>query len=209
MFKLFSKRFFPLLLVLMSFGFLSTGWFVSPITSLHRSVPLLSPFSLQESRVAVVIRAMGPEESKRAFGHDLPSRGIQPLFIAIENNTSETYSLSPSSVNIDRMEPSQVAFQVTSSTFPRAIAYKVASFFFWPLMVPGTIDSIRVLTHHKQFKRDLLAKVVKNEVVAPYSIFHRVLFVPKEELQETVQVTLIELESLKASEFDVPLERQE
>jgi hypothetical protein len=47
---------------------------------------------------------------------------------------------------------------------------------------------------------------MRKEVVAPYSTFHRVLFVPKEEFQENFKVTLIDLETLKPTEFDTTVD---
>lgn len=167
---------------------------------------LLPTFALEEARVLVVAKAMTPEDSKRSFGHDLVSRGVQPLHLTIQNNTSEEYSLCPSSVDLPRIEPSKVAFKVTKSAIPRAIGYKVAGFFFWPFMIPGLIDSIRVMSHHQKLKKDLTAKSMRDEVVPPYTIYNRVLFVPKDEFKETFKVTLIELESLKPTEFQTTIE---
>lgn len=164
---------------------------------------LLPSFSQKDSHVLVVAKAMTVSESKRNFGHDLISRGVQPVQLTIQNNTSDEYSLCPSSVDLPSVSPSKIAMKVTKSSFPRSIAYKIASLFFWPLMIPGTIDSIRVYTHHKKFKKELNAKSVRTEIVAPYSVYNRVLFVPQKEFQTTFKVTLIELETLQSTEFEV------
>lgn len=202
------KKFFPITLVA-SAGILilASGW------DHYQSHPLkavashlLPTFSLNDSRVMVVAKAMNADESKRNFGHDLISRGVQPLQLTIENNTSNEYSLCPSSVDLPRVEVSEIAFKITKSSIPRGIAYKIASFFFWPLMIPSTIDGIRVMVHHKNLKKDLAAKSMRDEVVAPYSTFNRVLFVPKKEFQTTFKVTLIELESLKPTEFQTTVD---
>jgi hypothetical protein len=197
------KKLFPFGLAAMAGIFLlSTSWdHYRPHPLKSVATEWLPTFSLKDSRVQVFAQAMTPDESKRNFGHDLISRGIQPLHLTIENNTSDEYSLCPSSVDLPRVEPSKVAFKITKSAIPRGIAYKIASFFFWPLAIPSTIDGIRVSIHHKNLKKDLKAKSMRDEVVAPYSTFHRVLFVPKEEFQNTFKVTLIDLETLKSTEF--------
>jgi len=170
---------------------------------------MLPAFALEESKVVVVAKAMTPDESKRNFGHDLVSRHVQPVQITIENNTSNEYSLCPSSVDLPRISASKVAFKVTKSTIPRAIGYKIASFFFWPFVIPSTIDSIRVMSHHQKIKKDMAAKSMKEEVVASYSVFNRVLFVPKDKFQETFKVTLIDIESLQATEFQTTVQGAE
>jgi len=207
--KFFSlKKLFPIgLLGLTSIFLLTTGWSrfqshpLKPVTS-----DLLPTFALNHTKLSVVAKAMSPEESQQNFGHDLISRGVQPLQLSIQNNTSNEYSLCPSSVDLPRIEANKVAFKVTKSAIPRGVAYKIASIFFWPFMVPSTIDSIRVITHHQHLKKDLMAKSVKQEVVAPYSTFHRVLFVPKEEFKDTFKVTLIDLETLEPTELDTTIQ---
>jgi hypothetical protein len=205
------KKFFPIGLALLGGIFiLTSGWEHYRPHPLKSAVTQLLPtFSLNDQRVIVVAKAMTPTESKRNFGHDLISRGVQPLHLTIENNTSNEYSLCPSSVDLPRVEVNKIASKITRSSLPRGIAYKIASLFFWPLAIPSTIDGIRVLKHQQEIKRDLKAKSMREEVVAPYSTFNRVLFVPKDQVQNTFKVTLIDLESLKPTEFQTTIESLE
>ncbi len=197
-----------MMLATLAFIFLfATGW---QRHQLHPLKPvaseLLPVFSIKDRGVVIFARAITPDESKRYFGHDLISRGVQPLQLMIQNNTSEEYSLCPSSIDLDRVEASKVAFKVTKSAIPRAIAYRVASLLFWPFAIPSTIDSIRVATHHNKLKRDLKAKAVKDEVIAPYTTFHRILFVPVQKFKEVFKVTLIDLDTLQPMEFNTTVE---
>ncbi len=164
---------------------------------------LLPPLVLEEAKITVAAHVLDGEESKKAFGHDIPSRGIYPLQLSIQNNTSESYSLCASSVDLPRVAPSKVAWKISKSALPRAIAYKIASFFFWPLMIPSTIDGIRVMSHHNKIKRDMNAKAMKDEVIAPYSTLNRVLFVKKSEFKPSFKVTLIDIEDLHSTDFQV------
>src|SRR5579871_1178247 len=158
--KFFSfNKIFPMgLLGLATIFLLTTGLsrFQShPLTPL--TVELLPTFALNQSQVKVAAKAMTPEDSQQNFGHDLISRGVQPLQLSIQNNTSNEYSLCPSSVDLPRVEASKIAFKVTKSAIPRGVAYKIASIFFWPFVVPSTIDSIRVIAHHQHLKKDIMA----------------------------------------------------
>jgi|SRR5580700_11119943 hypothetical protein len=201
--KKFLSKLIPIgLFALSSIFLLTTGW---SRYQHHPLMPvateLLPTFALDQSQVSVIAKAMDSNESKQNFGHDLISRGIQPLQLSIQNNTSDAYSLCPSSVDLPSLSASKIAFKVTKAAIPRAVAYKVASFFFWPFMIPSTIDSMRTFSHHQRLKKDLRAKSIRKEVVPPYATFHRVLFVPKEEFTETFTVTLIELETLEPVEL--------
>jgi hypothetical protein len=185
---------------------LTTGFERYPIYPLKSvTTELLPSFSLDESRVVIVAKAMSSADSKRSFGHDLISRGVQPLQLTIQNNTSNEYSLCRSSVDLPSIETGKIVSKVKRSSLARSIGYKIAGFFFWPLMIPGTIDSIRVMVHHGKLKKDLIAKGMKDEVVAPYSTFNRVLFVPEQEFQESFKITLIDLDSLKPTEFQTTI----
>lgn len=199
----FFKKSLPLTLVALAGIFmLTTGWErhqahpLRPVTA-----ELLPTFSLDSTQVMVTAKAMTPNESHRNFGNNLISRGVTPLQLTIQNNTSDKYSLSAGSVDLDRIEASKIAYKITKSAIPRGIGLKIASLFFWPLMIPSTIDGILVWTHHNTLKKDLLAKSLQDEIIAPYSTLHRVLFVPEGKFKETFKVTLIKLDSLKAIVF--------
>ena len=84
---------------------------------------------------------------------------------------------------------------VTKSAIPRGLAYKIAGFFFWPLLFPGTIDTIKTYKSHKALKKDFTAKGIKDEVIAPYSTFNRVIFVPLKQYKKNFTVTLVDQET--------------
>ncbi len=197
------KKYIPTsLAICLSIFLLTTGFErfqLHPLKSVASQ--LLPSFSLDEIQVLVAAKVMTVSESKRNFGHDMLSRGVKPLHLTIQNNTSNLYSLCPSSVDLPSISASKVAFKVSKSSIPRSIGYKIAGFLFWPFMIPGTIDGIRVMVHHKKLKNDLLAKSMKEEVIAPYSTLNRVLFVSDQQFQESFKVTLIDLETLKPLEF--------
>ncbi len=175
-------------------------------TTFGTIVSEVTPFT-PEHHVVVTAKSFTPDESKFLLGHDLISRNIVPIQVDVQNNTANEYSLCASSVDLPHVDPSNLAFIVCKSAIPRAIAWKIVSFFFWPLMIPSTIDGIRTYNHYKNLRKDLNAKSLKEkgEVVAPYSIYHRVLFVPKSEVKETFAVTLIDLETLEQTSIETNL----
>jgi len=203
----FKKIVIATCITISAFFFLSLG---SAFKKLQPASPVLGhtlqPLVQKESDVEVSCQWMSPDESKQVFGHDFPSRSVYPLKVSIQNNTSKQYSLSASSVDLPAVDASTVAFKVTKSTIPRAIAYKIASLFFWPLMIPSTIDGIRVMSHHNSLKKEIRAKSLKNqegETVAPYSSFHRVLFVDKKDVTDSFKITLIDIDNSQQKPFDI------
>jgi hypothetical protein len=175
-------------------------------------IPVQSTGFMPEENVFVTAKAYNGDESKLYLSHDLISRGVQPLEISIHNHSAQEYSLCASSVDLPSVDPSEAAFAVTKGAIPRGIAWRLASFvgslFFWPISIPCAVDGIRTFTHHKNLKTDFLAKSLKKggEVVAPYATYHRILFVPKKEIQKSFKVTLINLETYEQTEFQVETE---
>ncbi len=172
------------------------------IQSQHTS--LVMPFDPDVSMV-VSARTYSKEESKLFLGHNLIRKDVQPILIEIENNTANQYSLCHSSVDLDLIEPKKVAEKILYESIPRSIALKVASLFFWPIMIPSTIDGIYIYASHRKLKADYLAKSLKKEgeLVAPYSTFYRIVFVPKEDVQNQFDITLINIESFQKTTLKV------
>lgn len=150
------------------------------------------PFVPGDEGVTVVAKAYTSEESKQFLGKDLSSQGIQPVQLTIENNTSKFLNISPDNVTLPTVSSRSVARKVMNGSIPRSIAFKVAGFFFWPFMIPGTIDSIRTYHAHKMMKKDFSAKSIRNETILPYSTLNRILFVPMNEIKQYFTVTLLD-----------------
>lgn len=151
---------------------------------------------LRSDTLHIVAKAYTPEESKKYLRKDLVSKGYQPVQITIQNNSANEFSLSSGSVDLPTAEPSKIASKMMHSAIPRSLALRAASLVFWPFIFPSTIDSLVTLKNYKLLKHDLQSKLVKKEVVAPYSIYNRVVFVPVSEFKGSFDVTLIELNSL-------------
>jgi hypothetical protein len=182
--KLFAS--FTVILGLFAFVFCLGNYKKTPL-NLNASK---APFERSEAGVTVSYKAYTPRESKASLNRDLLSRGYQPVQVTIQNNTSHTYSVSPRDVSLPLAGPANVAMSITKEAIPRSIAYKVAGFFFWPLIIPGTIDSIHTFQTHSNLKRDFAVKSLKRETVPPYATIHRILFVPLKSYQDDFSLVL-------------------
>lgn len=187
-----------------------TGMEQHRLTSTFGSIVAEATAFSPEHNIVVTAKTFTPEDSKFLLGHDLISRGVVPVQVNIQNNTPNSYSLCASSVDLPHIDPKKVAFKVSKSAIPRAIGWKILSFIFWPLMIPSTIDGLRVYAHHKHLKKDYHAKSLKEngEIVSPYSTFHRILFVPKESVKETFAVTVIDLDTLDPTSVETHLYKE-
>ena len=151
---------------------------------------------LEADTIHIVAKAYTSEESKKYLKKDLLKYGYQPIQLTIQNHSMEEISLSSGSVDLPQAKSSSVAKKIMASAVPRGVILRVASLFFWPVMIPSTIDSVITLKSYKIIKNDLESKLVKKEVIAPYSIYNRIVFVPKSEFKDSFDINLIEMKTL-------------
>lgn len=202
-----------------SYGMIGIAGMLSVMTGMEQKrlsnvfgtiVAEVTPFTPQH-HVVVTAKTFTADESKFLLGDNLIHRGIIPVQVDVQNNTGNEYSLCASSVDLPHIDPKKVAFTVCKSAIPRAIFWRIASIFFWPLMIPATIDGSISYKHYRDLRKDLNAKSLKErgEVVSPYSTYHRILFVPKEGVKETFAVTVIDLATMEPTEITTRLSHPE
>ncbi len=63
------------------------------------------------SGLKVSVSALGPKESRRSFGAPLAKYGIQPIWLAIENDTDEEITYLPIATDPDFYSPYEVSFR--------------------------------------------------------------------------------------------------
>lgn len=149
-------------------------------------------FAQEAKGLKVTAKSYSKSESKKYLNRNLQSLGYQPIQVTVENNTNDSYLLSRDSISQPNDTARKVASKVIKKALPRSIGLKIASLFFWPLMIPSTIEGIYTLKTQAQVRKELSAKGVRDvgEEVAPYSTYNRVIFVPKDEVRDTLTVTL-------------------
>lgn len=199
-----------------SFGLIALAAAVSVMSGLERThlssysfgaiMPEVLPFT-PEKDVVITAKMFSSKDSKFLLGHNLNKRNVVPIQVDVQNNTSNEYSLCASSVDLPHINPKKVAFKVFKSSIPRAIGWRIAGFFFWPLMIPGTIDGAISYSHYRNLRKDLEAKSLKEkgEVISPYTTFHRILYVPKNKVKNSFAVTIIDLETLEPKSMETKL----
>ena len=184
---------YPGIIVFLAGIYLTLGWqqhYIRPLPSLASAVmPSLDP---QENGIDIQAKSLSVQESKRLLGFDLRSKGIQPIEIVIQNNTSHVFLIAPTSVDMEHIDYEEVARKVRRSSFKKSLGFKILGFVFWPLIVPGTIDSIRTFHSKKKLTKEYRAKSMKQEVVPEYSTFNRILFVPVSEFKKDFTFSMIE-----------------
>ncbi len=164
-----------------------------------KSPALLTVFSeemtLEEKELKVSAKVYTREESQQFLHLDLEKKGYIPVEITIQNQGNHAYAISAASTAMNCAKPSEIAWKVTKGAIPRGIGLKIFSFLFWPFMIPSTIDSIYTFKTHKSIVKVLTAKGFKenDEIVLPYSLVKRVLYIPEASFYTTFSVSLEDL----------------
>ncbi len=158
---------------------------------------------LQQERVILSVKALNAEESKEYLQGDMLAWGYQPVQVTIENNSPDPYFLSPDSVELPLIQSEKVAKEILKKSIPRAIGFKVASLFFWPLMFPSAVDSLMTLKSYNSLKKSLSSKLIKEEMIAPYSVINRLFFVKVENYQDSFVIKIQNQETLEDKVFQL------
>lgn len=184
-------------LIFFSLVILSTIFFTREFNSYQpQTLPfvgsMLEPFA--QEGIHISAKAYSVRDSIVYLDRDLLYRGLQPLQVTIQNNTGRSYFLSNSGVDLLNVPPKAIARKITQSAIPRSIALRIAGFFFWPIIIPATIDSVITMKTHFNIKRDYYAKSIKDrpELIVPYSTVNRIIFLPADQMTDTFTLYLQE-----------------
>ncbi len=189
------------------FGIMTLTLILSHIPTNTRAFQPLVPSFLKENEgINVSYRVYSPRESRAFLNRDLLSKGVQPIQVSIQNNSNSSYIIKADQINLETTTPNSVAWKYSLDALPRKIAYKIATIFFFPFVIPDTIDSIVSAMRHQEIKKSLEAKVIKDEeeIVLPYSSLSRVVLVSNENFGGNFSIDLID-EKGNVETFSTPI----
>lgn len=190
-----NKLLIPVVALIGLFSLLA-GW-MSP-QGQSASVPSLMRTD-NSKKLTIQTKKYTPEESKKYLSRDLLSRGYQPIQVTIHNNTSSTITIED--IDTPQARAGEVARKISSEVLPRRAGYTIAGLLFWPFIVPSAIDGFKNLQNYSKMKRDFAARSVKLETIAPFSTLDRILFVPCDEVKETLTITMYDQFTGKMQEY--------
>jgi hypothetical protein len=173
----------------------------APLNALSSDV-FQSATSSQE--ISVTAKAFDRTDCKRYLDRDVISKGYQPIQLYIQNNSKNSYSFALSRTDLPSARPEEVASKVHTSTAGRALGYGIPGLLFaLPLIIPAVVDGIKSSEANEALDTDFAAKAARDQMIAPYSSFNKLIFVPLYDYQESFTVTLIDKESNQPKTFHV------
>ena len=153
--------------------------------------------TLEDKELTVSGRVYSAKDSDHILHTDLVARGYVPVEITIQNQGDHAYAISAASTAMSSAKPSEIAWKITKKAIPRGVGLKILSFVFWPFTFASTVDSIHTFKKHKSLVKVLTAKGFKeeDEIVLPYSLVKRILYIPEKAFYTTFSVSLQDLNS--------------
>lgn len=203
-----EKNFFLSVILISSLLFLTSVEKFRP-AKLPFVAGVVQSFTKEQKGVQLDYKVYSSVDSKIYLDRDLLAKGYQPVQITIQNNTPYSFVLGKEDISLPLVSASKVVSKFDRATLPKSIGYKVLGFFFWPFSVIGTIDSVKTYATHRDLKKDLSAKSVKNdqEVILPFSSLNRVLFVEKDKYQEEFSISLFNTDTCETIVFDANVKK--
>ena len=160
----------------------------------QRDVTELNQFE-KINDVYVGISFMDKSQTKRYFDADLIEKGVQPVYVVIENGSKKTYNFSKENMGIPGLDSLETAKQGARSTAGRAVGYGLASLILWPLLIPAIGDSIASSKANKAMRSDYESKEIADGTIRPMRSKYGVVFAPVLKSGEEISITLIKKET--------------
>ena len=104
----------------------------------------------EDPRAKVTVAVLSSAESHRLFGVDLARRGIQPVFVQIENRSPEALRLQMVGIDPRYFTPLEAAAAVHFSILRRLSAFGALGWMFLPLLL---LVPFKLITAHQANRR--------------------------------------------------------
>jgi len=169
----------------------SAAWKPAPIPTNFKE-----NFTLEDKKLSVSARVYSGQESKQVLNVNLIDKGYVPVEVTIQNQGDHAYAISLASTALRSERPKDVAWKYHKASVIRGVGWRIVSFFFWPMMIPSTIDSVVSFKKNRSLVKSLTAKGFKevDEKVLPYSLVKRLLYIPQEAFYSTFSVSMEDLD---------------
>ena len=149
----------------------------------------------------VAVKFFDKKESKKVFGVAKVFNLYQPVYILIDNKSSDTYEFDKRNLSRKYFSTGEVAAECGFNTAARASGYGAAGIFFWPLLIPAAVDGYGSAQANKKMKADYMYKGIENGEILPNQVHNGVVFLGKMESGESLTVKLKDAKTGRTKAF--------
>lgn len=167
------------------------GYRARPLKKLNTGISTGS----KEQSIGFAYHVFDKRDCKNYLDRDVLKEGYQPIHITIVNNTKKRYRLDMNSFSMTIVNPEDVAQRVHTSTVSRAAGYGIPGIFFWPLLIPAVIDSVKSVEANNRLDADFDHKTLQSQEIAPYSSLNGLIFVPIDNFEIPFSFAMVDVET--------------
>ncbi len=161
----------------------------SSLSTLCQDSPIITTH--QNSDVSTSWKVFDKKDCKTFLGRDVLSKGYVPVQMTIRNNSNDPMYISPDNFNIALMPSDQVAEKVHTSTAGRVAAWGVCGLILSPFLIPAIYDGIRSSNANRSLDADYQFKSLKEHLIQPRATWSSIIFIPKKELNQRIEMFLV------------------
>jgi len=156
--------------------------------------------------VSVTVVALGRKEAEQVMGVPLSSRGIQPVWVEIRNDTDdERFAFFQQSIDADYYAPSEVAYINHYSPLKRLLGWGVVGLLFPPLWLAIPFQLISAPVANRRMDSHIGDSGIGNVLIEPDSRHEGFVFTRLDEGTKHVEITLLSPERSRKFDMFVPV----
>jgi hypothetical protein len=146
--------------------------------------------SKSEGDVRVTVAVLDEKESQAVFGVALYRRGIQPVWLEVENRGDDPYVLSKPSLDPQYYSSLEAAYVNHFRATRWLPAIGPFSLLFFPALIPGGIEYLSAVVANREMDADFHEKGFGNEIILPGETRSGFVFTTLDEGTKRVSVVL-------------------
>ncbi len=156
------------------------------------------PSSVTQKNVAVAVKFMDSAEALAVFDCEMDKHKISPVFIIIENKSSETYGFRKADIDSSYLSGEEVAKKCARSTMTRVLTYGalglvvIAWIVFIPMMIGEMINCPKI---NAQMRSDYCGNEIADATIGPGHSLSGVMFVAPFKSGEQFTIPLVNKET--------------
>lgn len=152
---------------------------------------------IDQNGVTVAIKVLNDDEIRSIFKRNIHERGVQPVFIVIQNNSKSTYEFSKSTVNKPIYFPHEAAERGRYSVGWRVVWFSpfIISVFLWPLLLPALIGGAGAAEANQEMRKDYANKELPDGKIAPNGTSSGFLYFNKQALGRDLLIKVSNVET--------------
>lgn len=145
----------------------------------------------RDGEISVAAAALGPDESRRLFGADLHSLGIQPVWLEIENKSTATFVFFMRSVDPHYFSPREAAHLAHVSAMGPFYEHGILSAAMWPLLPFVPVRAITASSANEEMDAYFDQASIGNESLSPGERIEGFVFTRADAGTKRIPVSLV------------------